>query len=487
MIIISVITSSIIYTLDSTIAVVALPHMQSALMASPDQVIWVLTSYLVASAVMMPLSGWLANRYGRKRVMNISIAVFTLSSVACGLSQSLEFMVFARLIQGIAGSGLLPLGQATLMDINPPEKQGQAMALGGAGAMIGPLLGPSLGGWLTDNFSWRWVFLINLPIGIFALLLAVASHIEIRGKDVGKFDFFGFAAVATFIGALQLLMDRGQINDWFDSTETWIECALMLLGLYLTIVHMLTRRNTFVKGEMFLDRNYALGCLLSLSVGMVIFAGAPTVTFLTQDLLGYTPYQNGVINVPRAIGSAAMILLVNRIIVKVEPRLLMSVGLGLTVLALYFMAGLSLQVERGHLLIGSLLWGLSSGLLVVPLSILSFSTLDSRFRNEATALHSLARTLGNSVGISILQVLTVRQSAQVAGRLSEGVRPDSPSFQFARPDNDLDSATSLLTIDHEVWRHAAMVAVTDVFWLTCVMAAASIPFILLMKVKPVAR
>ena len=246
--------STMIVALDGTIANVALPQMQSSLMAAPEQVVWVLTSYLIASAIMTPLASWLASRYGRKRVMLISAAWFTIASLACGLSVSLPMMVAARLVQGIAGAGLIPLGQATLLDIYPPEKQGQALAMAGLGAMLGPLSGPTLGGWLTDTLTWRWVFLVNLPIGILATGGILLAHIEARDKAIGRFDVFGFAAISVFLASFQLMMDRGQQLDWFESREIWIEAAGMGGCLWFTVVHMVTAKNTFGRAGILSDR-----------------------------------------------------------------------------------------------------------------------------------------------------------------------------------------------------------------------------------------
>lgn len=477
----SIMSTTLIVTIDATIAVVAVPHMQASLAASPDQVVWVLTSYLVASAIMMPLSGWLASRFGRKRVMTISVIAFTLASLGCGVARGLEFMVFARIIQGMGGAGLIPLGQATLLDINPPSKQPQAMALAGLGAMLGPLFGPTLGGWLTDNYTWRWVFLINIPIGVIAALLTAGAHIEVRDKLIGKFDFIGFAAVSLFIGAFQLVLDRGQQNDWFDSLETWVEAGLTLFALYILLVHMLTKRDTFVRAALFADRNFALGCVISAVIGVVIFASSPILTIVTQNLLGYTPLQNGMVSIPRALGTTSTLILMNRIITRFDPRVLVSIGLVCSAISYWVFAGMSLETDRLPILLAGLFQGVSGGLMIAPLSALTFSTLKPQFRNEGTAIYALTRNLGNSLGISAIQVILVRESAQVASRLSEGVRPDSPSLQFARPDMDFDSTPALFRTAGEMWRQASMVAATDIFWMAFMVSICALPVVAMMR------
>lgn len=477
----SVMGTTLVVALDATIAVVAVPHMQSSLTASPEQVTWVLTSYLVASAIMMPLASWLASKFGRKRVMVISITAFTVASLACGLARSLEFMVFARLLQGTAGAGLIPLGQATVLDINPPEKQPSAMAVVGLGAMLGPLLGPTIGGWLTDNYSWRWVFLINLPIGIAAIIGILFSHIEVKDKELAKFDMFGFLMLTSFIGSFQLLLDRGQHNDWFASVETIFEAGLLALSLYLLLVHMLTRKDTFVRAALFTDRNFALGTIISTVIGIVIFASSPILTLMTQSLLGYTPFKNGLVSLPRGIGTIASLLLVTRFIRKVDPRVLLCIGLGFSVLSLFLFSQLSLETDEGPIMFAGLLQGFAGGMLISPLSALAFSTLSPHFRNEGAAIFALSRNIGTSLGISAIQIMSIRASAQVASRLNEGIRPDNPMLQLARPDLDFTSTAAMARTGGEIWRQAVMVSTIDTFWLGCILALSTLPVILLMK------
>ena len=478
---ISVMATTLIVTIDMTITVVAVPHMQAGLAASPDQVIWVLTSYLIASAIMMPLSSWLASRFGRKRVMMLSAIGFTVASAACGIASSVEFMVLARLVQGICGAGMIPLGQATLLDINPPEKQPKAMAMAGLGAMLGPLLGPTLGGWLTEDYSWRWVFLINIPIGLFAAFAVFTSHYEVKDKAIGKFDWIGFGALSLFVGGFQLMMDRGPSKDWFDSPEIWIECGISLTALYLTVVHMLTKRDTFVRASLFTDRNFALGCVVSAVIGIIVFASSPILTMMGQGLLGYTPFQFGLLNMPRAIGTIVGLLFVSRLMTLIDARMLLAAGLGCSVVALYMFSQLSLATDTMPIMVAGALQGISGGMLISPLTALAFSTLHSQFRNEAAALFALTRNVGNAIGISAIQVVLVHQTAQVAARLGEGLRPDNPTLQLARPDMDFDSAAALFKASGEVTRQAMMVSTVDTFWMGCLVAFCTFPVIFMMR------
>ncbi|MEO5598444.1 MAG: DHA2 family efflux MFS transporter permease subunit, partial [Novosphingobium sp.] len=432
----SVMLASLIVSLDITIANVALPQMQSSLSASSDQVIWVLTSYLIASAIMTPLSSWLASRFGRKPVMAISVAAFTLASLACGVSNGLTMMVVARIVQGIAGAGLIPLGQATLLDINPPEKQGRAMAVAGLGSMVGPLIGPSLGGWLTDTYTWRWVFLINIPIGILCFVGIWTFLPDVRDRAIGRFDGFGFATVSLFLGFFQLMMDRGQTLDWFDSTEICIEAGMVVLIGFLAVVHILTAKGTFVRVELFADRNFALGTAISGVVGVVGFATIPLVTVMMQAQLGYTPLHSGIVSLPRGLGSVCGLIVVGALIGRLRAQTLLTIGLAGTAVGLFLYSQISLGTDETPMLYAGFIQGASGGLIIAPLSTLVFSTLPTKFRNEGAAIYSLARNIGSSLGISAIQVLNGRNTAIVSSRLAEGVRPDNPQLALSAPQID---------------------------------------------------
>ncbi|WP_310532357.1 MDR family MFS transporter [Novosphingobium sp.] len=476
----SVMITTLIVTIDMTITVVAVPKMMADLQAGPDQIAWVLTSYLIASAVMMPLSSWLASKFGRKRVMMISVTLFTLASLVCGSARSIELMVLARIVQGLGGAGLIPLGQATLLDINPPEKQPTAMAYAGLGAMVGPLLGPTLGGWLTDNYSWHWVFLINLPIGI-AALIGMLSHIEVLDEKLPRFDWIGFLTITLFVGGFQLILDRGEQVDWFDSAEICIEAGIVALSFYLLMVHMFTRRDTFLRADLFKDRNFAIGTLVSTVVGMVIFASSPMLVMYTENLLGYSAFKFGLLNMPRAIGTIVGLLIVTRIMRLIDARLLLLVGMSMSVLSLFMFSGLNLQTDEMPIMIAGAFQGFSGGMLISPLSALAFATLNPAYRNEGAAMFALVRNLGQSMGISALTLISVQQTAQVSARLVEGVRPDNPMLEWARPGMDFGDPAMLSRTAGEIWRQATMVATIDAFWLSCLVALATIPVIFLMK------
>lgn len=476
----SVMITTLIVTIDMTITVVAVPKMMADLQAGPDQIAWVLTSYLIASAIMMPLSSWLASRFGRKLVMMTSIAMFTLASVACGMARGIEFIVFARIIQGIAGAGLMPLGQATLLDINPPEKQPAAMAYAGLGAMVGPLLGPTLGGWLTDNYSWHWVFLINLPIGI-AAFIGTLAHLEVVDGNMPKFDWIGFLTLTFFVGGFQLLLDRGEQLDWFDSAEICIEAGIAALAFYLLVVHMFTKADTFLRAELFADRNFAIGTFVSTVIGIVIFASSPMLVMYAENLLGYSALKFGLLNIPRAVGTIVALLIVTRVMKYIDARILLLIGMVCSVVSLFMFSSLNLETDETPIMIAGAFQGFSGGLLISPLSALAFATLNPVFRNEAAAIFALMRNLGQSMGISAMTLISIQQAAQVSGRLAEGVRPDNPMMEWARPGLDFGDTATLARTAGEVWRQATMVATIDAFWLSCLVALATIPVILLMK------
>ena len=290
----SLTAATLMQTLDNTIANVALPRMQGSFSATQDQMAWVLTSYIIASAIMIPLSGWLAGQIGRKRVFLFSVAGFTIASMLCGLAQSLPQIVLARVLQGVSGAALVPLSQAALLDITPPAHQARAMSMWAMATSLGPIMGPALGGWLTENYNWRWVFFINVPIGILAFLGMASSLPRTTTVRKSRFDFFGFTALSVGLGALQLMLDRGQIKDWFGSTEIWIEAAITLLAFYLFVVHMLTTTGQrFINPALFKDRNFVAGSVVFFVVGVVMFATLALLPTMLENLMNYPVLTTG--------------------------------------------------------------------------------------------------------------------------------------------------------------------------------------------------
>ena len=476
---ISVMLASVLQALDTTIANVALPHIGGSLSATIEEMAWVLTSYIVASAIMTPLSGWLAGRYGRKRVLALSAAGFTIASAMCGMAHSLQEIVLFRALQGIGGAALVPLSQAVLLDINPVERHGRAMAVWGMGVLIGPIIGPTLGGWLTDNYSWRWVFYINIPFGILSVL-GILTYMRESPRSVKPFDFFGFAMLSLAIGALQILLDRGQLQDWFSSSEIWIEAAVCGLAFYLFLVHSFTARHPFVSPALFKDRNFAVGSIFIFIIGVVLFATLALLPPLLEELLHYPVTTTGLVTSPRGIGAFITMAIVGRLVGKLDARLIIAVGLLVTAASEWMMCGFSLQMDTHLVLWSGFLQGVGTGFAYVPLAAVSFATLDRSFRDEGTSIFNLLRNVGSSIGISITQALLVRNTQISHANLAEHIAPYR-SLLHALPQSDLSTAHGLAALNALVTRQASMVAYLDDFEFLFVLTLVMIPLIVILQ------
>ena len=480
----SMMLAAVLVTLDSTIANVALPHIQSSIAASPEQILWVVTSYVIAGAIATPLSGWLAERYGRKLVMVVSVGGFTVTSIACGLAADLSSLVVFRLLQGAAGAAMIPLSQATLLDIYPPHRHGQAMALFGIGSMVGGIIGPTLGGWLTEWMTWRAVFLINVPFGSLACLGLYLFMPSSPSRPGARFDLFGFATLSIFLASLQLIVDRGQQLDWFDSTEIWIETVIMASFGYVFLVHMFTSPAPFIKPALFRDRNLAVGAVITVVLGVLVFGALPLIGLMMQTLFLYPVMLAGLVLAPRGVATIVAMMVAGRLIGRIDNRFVVMLGMIATAAGYYLMSGLSLESDKWDLIVYGVILAIGSGMVFVPLSTIAFSTLDPALRNEGTALFALVRNLGSSVGISLLQVMTLRNAATVQSRLSEGVRPDNPMFHWSLPEFDFGMPAAVAGMSGEVARQAMMVAYTDAFWLMFLLSVGTLPIVLLMRASP---
>jgi MFS transporter, DHA2 family, multidrug resistance protein len=459
MITLTVMVASILQSLDNTIANVALPRMQGSLSATQDQMTWVLTSYIVAAAIMTPLTGWLADRFGRKPLFLVSIIGFTLASALCGLAQSLDQIVLFRVLQGLCGAALVPMSQAVLFDVYPPEQHGRAMALWGVGVVLAPTLGPLIGGWLTDNYSWRWVFYINVPFGILAVL-GVLTYFPDTTPARKSFDFFGFAVLSIAVGALQVFLDRGPIKDWFSSSEIQLEAAIAALALYLFVVHTLTTSRPFIRFALYKDRNFLSGNVLIFVIGVVLFAVLALLPPLLQGLMGYSVFQSGLATAPRGVGTLIAMLLVGRIVGRFDVRLIIGTGLMLAALSLWQMSHFSMLMDMSPVVWTGVIQGLGIGIAYVPMAALTFATLPAAMRNEGTALFNLIRNLGSSVGISTVQGLLVRNTQVVHASLSQHVTPWSFATQAHGP---YAGAQAVAALNREVTAQASMIAYLDDF------------------------
>ncbi len=397
---ISIMLATFMQGVDTTITNVALPHMQGSLSASQDQIAWVVTSYIVAAAIMTPLTGWLAGRFGIKYVFLFSVIGFTLASALCGAAASLTQLVLYRLLQGICGAALVPLSQAVLFQINPPERHAQAMAVWGMGVILGPIIGPALGGYLTDYYTWRWVFYINLPAGVLAAIGILVFIHETRHGHREPFDFFGFAALSIAIGALQMLLDRGELKDGFGSTEIWIEATIAALGLYLFVIHTTTAtERSFLNRDLLKDANCLCGILLMFLIGIPLYGTMTLLPLMLQNLMNYPVVTTGLVTAPRGIGTMAAMFLVARLVGRVDTRLILLTGLLVTAAAMWQMTGFSLQMGMGPIITSGVLQGFGLGFVFTPLSTVTFSTLPRPLLTQGTAIFSLMRNIGGSIGI----------------------------------------------------------------------------------------
>ncbi|MGE5504827.1 MAG: DHA2 family efflux MFS transporter permease subunit [Actinomycetota bacterium] len=478
-----VMAATVMQALDTTIANVALPYMQGTLAATSDQINWVLTSYIVAAAIMTPPTGWLSERFGRKRLFIAAVAGFTVASGLCGMARSLEQMVLFRLAQGVFGAPLVPLAQSVLLDAYPRERHGRAMALWGMGVMVGPILGPSLGGWLTENWQWRWVFYINLPIGVLTALGLGVALAERSSEGHRRFDWLGFTVLSVGIGALQLMLDRGEQLDWFSSREVVAEAVAAGLGFYLFAVHLVTAEAPFIDRRLFADRNLVTGLAFIFVVGVILLATLALLTPFLQTLLGWPVLTAGLVMAPRGIGTMAAMMLVGRLIGRVDPRALIAFGLALIALSLWEMSHFNLDVGPGALVRTGVTQGLGLGFVMVPLSTVTFATLDPVLRTQGTALFSLMRNIGSSIGISVVIFLLSRNSQVMHSELAAQATPFNPAMAAAGVARlwSLGTLQGAAALDAEITRQATLVAFLDDFRLMTGLALGAMPLTLMMR------
>src|SRR3954453_8742692 len=480
---VGVMMAVLLQVLDTTIANVALPHMQASLSATQDTINWGLTSYIVASAIALPISGWLADKVGRKRLLLISVVVFTAASVLCATATSLPEMVMFRAPQGVGGAFIVPLAQATLFDINPREKHGQAMALFGGGVMIGPILGPVLGGWLTDNYNWRWVFLVNLPVGILCVLIMMRFMPKTETHQ-RKFDMFGFALLAIALGALQFCLDRGEQNDWFSSWETLIEAGLAIGAGWMFVVHMVTAKQPLFERAMFKDRNFATSLVFMAVTGILLLAGLALLPPLLQNMYGYSVLQSGFLTAPRGVGTLFSMLIAGRMTGRIDARLLVGIGVVFMGLSLYMMTGFAIDQPSRPVIVSGIVQGLGLGLIFVPLQTLAFETLAPRMRTTGAALLNLSRNIGGSVGISVVSTELVRMTQVSHADLAAAVTQQSiptASPEILQTIGPAAGPAAMAILNMEVTRQALFIAYLDDFKLMMIVTFAVLPLLLLMK------
>ena len=477
------ILATLMQSLDSTIANVALPYMQGSMGASQDQINWVLTSYIVAAAIMTAPTGFLAARFGRTRLFLTSIIGFTVASIMCGLAQSLGQIVLFRLIQGVFGAALVPLSQSVMFDIYPPAKRGSAMALWGMGVMIGPILGPTLGGWLTYNYDWRWVFYINVPFGVLAALGILAFLKETPRSGAVRLDWIGFGALSLGIGAFQTMLDRGELLDWFGSTEIIVEACLAGLGMYLFITQTVLAERPFLSPRLFTDLNFVIGIIFIFIVGLILYATLALLTPYLQALMNYPVVTAGVALAPRGAGTMLAMMICGRLIGKVNTRILVAIGFLATAYALWEMTSWTPDISEWTVVSTGFNQGLSIGFVFVPLSTVTFATLPAELRTQATGIYSLMRNIGSAIGISVTGALLESNTQINHALLAENVTPLNHALSQGAPHQFWDPGTpaGIAALNVEVTRQASIIAYIDDFKLMLVLALAALPLILLIR------
>lgn len=483
MVTITAVLASMIYSIDWTIAAVALPHMQGTFSATQDQIAWVMTSYIVVSAIALPTTGWLSALLGRKRLFLLAIGGFTVFSLLCGAANSLEAEILFRALQGCFGAFLIPLSQSLMLDNYPKEQHSQAMALWGLGVIFGPVIGPTVGGYLTEEYSWRWVFYVGVPIGALAF---VGGQIflpkDSQAQKATKFDWLGFAALAVGVGSLQLMLDRGERLDWFESLEVRIEAGLVVLGFYVFIIHALSTAAPLVNLRLLLDRNYFLGLLLAFLYGVLTLPPMILLPPLMATLQGYPVVTVGLLMSPRGVGLMVAMILLGRMGNRIDPRLTLGAGFMAIGVSSWFMSGWSLDVQASAVVWTGIMQGIGAGAIIVPLGVVTFATLDPIYRTEAAAMWNLVRSAGSSIGIALAVFLVSRMSAISRGDLVNHVTHYSPNVRIAEATGriNLDEPAAMARLSEEVTRQAMMIGYIDVFYLSAWTAALSLPFIFML-------
>lgn len=478
-----VMLATLMQSLDTTIANVALPHMQGSLAASQDQIDWVLTSYIVAAAIATPLTGFLTARLSLKRLFIISVAGFTVASMLCGLAQSVTEIVLFRWLQGLFGAALVPLSQTVLLNINPPQRQGSAMAAWGMAVMAAPILGPVLGGWLTEDYSWRYVFYINLPIGVIALLGMVAFLPEARRRSQTRLDWIGFVSLSVAIAALQVMLDRGQELDWLGSKEIVVEAIVAGSAFYVFLVHTFTAREPFLRPSLFRDRNFSAGVIFVAIVGLTFYASLALQPPYLQDLMNYPVITAGFVMGPRGIGTMFAMTIVGKLIGRADTRVLLGIGLGLSAWSFYLMTGWTPDVSSWSVIWVGVLQGVGLGFLFTPLSVVSLSTLSPGVRPEGAGFYNLARNVGSSVGISIVGVVLARTTQTNHAAITQYVTAVSPQFRNPQVAQALSpfTASGRAALDALIMQQSQVIAYIDDYKFLMIATLAVIPLLMVFK------
>jgi DHA2 family multidrug resistance protein len=481
MVTICAMTATIMQALDTTIANVALPYMQGSLSASQDQINWVLTSYIVAAAIMTAPVGWIANRFGRKRIFIVCSAGFTFASVLCGLAQDINQMVLFRLLQGVFGAALVPLSQAVMLDSYALHERAKAMSIWGMGVMMGPIMGPSLGAWLTETYSWHWVFFVNLPFGIVTVLGLLVFMDETKKNHELRFDWFGFIALAVGIGSLQIALDRGEQLGWLESNEIIAELIVSIAGFYYFFAHSFTTDKPFIQFALFKDRNFVGGCVFMAVMGLVLFSTMALSSPYLQNVIGYPIITAGLLLATRGCGTFVAMMLVGRMMRYIEARTLIITGLSLTCLSLFYMTGWTDQTGVQEIVVLSIVQGFGFGLVFVPLSTVAFLTLPNHLRTDGTSMLTLMRNVASSIGISVVIAQLTEGSRRIYAILSEHINPFNYALQMpdVRSMIDLGTDAGRAMADAMVNLQSQIIAFSLDYQLVMIVTACAIPLALM--------
>src|SRR5690242_14850633 len=491
---IAVMSSTFMEVLDTTVVNVSLPHIAGNLSASTDEATWTLTSYLVANAIILPMTGWLASNFGRKRLLLSSVIGFTTASFFCGFAPSLGFLIFFRIIQGACGGGLQPLSQAILLEAFPPEKRGQAMAFWALGIVVAPLLGPVAGGWITDNYSWRWVFYINIRIGVLAIILTqlYVFHPSYLRKKASGIDYWGIGLLVLGIGSLQIMLDKGQEEDWFGSHFILTLAVLAIVGLGGLIVRELATDHPIIDLSVFKYRSYAIGTFLMTGVGFVLYGSTVLLPLLMQELLGYTATHAGITNFPRGLASFLAMPFIGILTNKVDSRKLLGTGVFFSAVAMFLLSRLSLDVGFWNFWWPLMLQGAALGLIFVPLTTVTNDPVPREQMGNATSIFNLMRNIGSSIGISVVEAVQYRRMQAHTNDLGRWINSGSQQVQQTLQglkNYFISLGADPVTASHRAYgalwgtvqRQAAMLSYNDVFLLLSMMFLSMAPFVLLMR------
>src|SRR5690242_5687436 len=497
---ITVTLATFMEVLDTSIANVALPHIAGNLSAGSDESTWVLTSYLVSNAIVLPLSGWFSGLIGRKRFYMTCVAIFTLSSFLCGLAPSLGVLVIFRILQGVGGGGLQPSEQAILNDTFALEKRGMAFAVYGVAVVVAPTIGPWLGGWITDNYSWRWIFYINVPVGILSLLLTsflVSDPPYMKKSDVKqgfRIDYIGIGLISLGLGSMQIILDKGQREDWLSSRFIQVFFVLMLVGIIAGIIWEFREKHPVVDLRMLKDRNFAVSTLAMFFLGFVLYASTVLIPQFLQQMMGYTAELAGLALSPGGAVIMFMMPVVGILVSKVDTRILISFGCAVSAIALFVMAGWNLQIDYRHAVTARMLQAFGLAFLFIPINVAAFAYVPKEKTNMGTGIINLARNVGASVGIATVTTMLERRTQFHQAQLIEHVNPFSGAyhnfvngvqFKLVAAGSSMAQAASRAAdlAYNTVQRQAAMLAFIDDFKMLGVVFFAVIPFMLLLR-KP---